>query len=145
MARLRASPNFRTQELIKMAQDMGTSPFEILMRFAMNDFEWLGYDEHQTKFTQSGAEYEELTISPELRAQCAEKAASYIYPKLKAIEHTGDADNRPPVVITKEAVLAAIKNDPFLNGGMDASVGSGPTQDSTISSGDRSGEGKEPL
>lgn len=133
MGKLKGMPNRRTQELILMAQDLECSPFEVLMRFAMNDYKWLGYDEKQTKYSASGAPYDELTISPELRAQCAEKAASYIYPKLKSIEHSGDVADVRPVVITKEAVLAALAKDPFLSGGNDAGVSTGSTQDPTVS------------
>ena len=47
---------------------------------------------------------EEFTIEPSIRSRAAAEACQYLYPKLKALEHSGDikhsGDSGPQVVIT---------------------------------------------
>lgn len=84
--RTKGTPNKSTREIQELAEKLECNPFEILLHFAKGDFEALGYEEHQTKAIAGGGMTEELTISPELRAQSAERACQYLYPKRKAIE-----------------------------------------------------------
>lgn len=82
-------PNMRTQELFDIAQNLNCNPFEVLIHFASGDYEALGYTQTKTITTKDGSTFEEWTISPELRQRSAKDACEYLYPKRKAIEHTG--------------------------------------------------------
>lgn len=92
--RQKGTPNKKTQHLIDIADRLGCDPFEILILFAKGDWETLGYREE--KYVASSSDKGETlkyTIEPAVRAKCAAEAASYLYPKRKAIELSGDADN----------------------------------------------------
>lgn len=86
--RAKGTPNKQTQDLFEIAERLECNPFEILLLFAKGDFETLGLKEWTYK---TFGEYttEELTISPELRQKSAKDACEYLFPKRKAIEHTG--------------------------------------------------------
>jgi hypothetical protein len=74
--------SLRAQEL---AEELGCDPLKILLHFAMGDARALGYvsvDEDTGKETVG-------VIEPEMRLSAAKEASSYLFPKLKAIEHTG--------------------------------------------------------
>lgn len=79
--RKKGTPNKFTQDLHLIAQEMGVNPFQILLSFAIGDCEGLGLPET----TAFGAP----TIPPELRQKSAKDACEYLFPKRKAIEHTG--------------------------------------------------------
>lgn len=59
-----------------IADRLGCDPFEILVHFAKGDADALGYD---------GG-----TIPPDMRLQAAKEASQYLYPKRKAVEHSGE-------------------------------------------------------
>jgi hypothetical protein len=90
------SPNKRTEELFHLADKHDCDPFEILILFAKGDYESLGYPQTKTITTKDGSTFEEWTISPELRQKSARDAAEYLYPKRKAIEHTGKDGEKLP-------------------------------------------------
>lgn len=79
--RKKGTPNKLTQDLHQIAEELGVNPFEILLRFAKGDYEALNLPE----CTSFGAP----TIPPELRQKAAKDACEYLFPKRKAIEHTG--------------------------------------------------------
>jgi hypothetical protein len=84
------SKNKRTLELEALADKHECNPFEVLLLFAKGDWEALGYDSSvivKEKADGSGSTFMEYTISPELRAKCAEKACEYLFPKRKSVEH----------------------------------------------------------
>lgn len=86
--RTKGTPNKDTLELIAITEKHGCNLFEILVLFAKGDYEALGYEKERVKtITEFGTVYE-LTITPELRAKCAEKACEYIHSKRKAVEHS---------------------------------------------------------
>lgn len=87
--RTKGTPNKPTLKLIDRAEKLKVDPFEILLLFAKGDWAALGYDTGVIIKESANGEstFMEYTISPELRAQCAEKACQYIHPKRKAIEH----------------------------------------------------------
>ncbi len=87
--RAKGTPNKQTQELIELAERLGVNPFEVMLNIVKNDWQALGYDSPTvTRATLEGVvEVERITV--ELRAQCAQNACSYLYPKRKAIEHSG--------------------------------------------------------
>lgn len=89
--RKKGTPNEPTRTLIEKTSELGIDPFEILLRFAAEDWKGLGYDSRTTtSFTSAGIEFEEFVIKPELRGKCAAEACQYIHAKRKAIEQTID-------------------------------------------------------
>lgn len=85
--RKKGVPNKKTQDLQEMADELGCNPFRILLMFANDDWEGLGYPEPTTtKVTKDGTTVEIDRISPDLRAHAAKEAAKYLYPQRKAVE-----------------------------------------------------------
>jgi uncharacterized membrane-anchored protein len=82
--RPKGSVNRKTQELFDTCDRLGIDPFEGLLLFAKGDYEALGYEKMTMKGTGEYASWE-LTISPELRAKCLEKACEYLYAKKKSV------------------------------------------------------------
>lgn len=96
------SKNKNRQALFDKAEELGVDPFEVLLLFAKGDFASLGYEERQFKTYGSGEDsytIDELTISPELRAKCAEKACEYLHPKLKSVEHSVDDETKKGITL----------------------------------------------
>lgn len=95
--------NKTTQELHEIAERLGVNPFEILLLFAAGDSEALGcnvgnkfsqefaefLDEDQLKTVRDLEEKILSPITPELRQKAAKDACEYLFPKRKAIEHSG--------------------------------------------------------
>jgi hypothetical protein len=73
-----------------IAERLGCDPFEVLIHFAKGDAESLGYPEERTRTGKNGETYTEYSITPEMRLQAAKEASQYLYPKRKAVEHTGE-------------------------------------------------------
>lgn len=63
--RVKGTPNKKTQELIDRAKAMGLDPWEALCEFALNG-------------------------PPDLRFNAVKEVCSYVYPKRKALEVSGD-------------------------------------------------------
>lgn len=77
--------------LREIAQKLDVDPFEILLKFAKEDWEGLGYPSRsKISYTSAGIEYEEYLIKPEMRVKAASEACQYIHAKRKAIESTVD-------------------------------------------------------
>lgn len=83
--RPKGSLNKRTLDAVAIALELECDPFEVLIHFAKGDVEALGY--------KKSIDGKEVQIGPELRLQAAKEAASYIYPKRKAVEHSFDPKN----------------------------------------------------
>ncbi len=89
--RKKNTPNKDTRTLMEKAAELGIDPFEILLRFAAEDWKGLGYDARtKISFTSAGIEFEEFLIKPELRGKCAAEACQYIHAKRKALEQSID-------------------------------------------------------
>lgn len=87
------------------AKELGINPFEVLLYFAAGDWKSLGYkSETFIRYGAQGIQNEEFTIEPNTRAKAAGEACQYLYPKLKAVEHSGaistDVENPIQVVLT---------------------------------------------
>jgi len=84
------------KDLIQLADEIGVSPFEILLHAAAGNWRELGLAGPTiTKFGPNGS-YEVEALPIELRIHAAKEAAQYLHPKKKAIEHSG-SDEGPPV------------------------------------------------
>jgi hypothetical protein len=113
--RQKGTPNRRILPLREKANELGVDPFEVLLRFAKGDWEGLGYHEEKevVGYSQSGDAIEDYTITPETRMQAAKSACEYLYPKLKAVEHSGpDGSDLPAaVIIYKTEWGSAVETD----------------------------------
>lgn len=115
--RTKGTPNRRTQELIEKAEELGVHPVEVLLRICAADWKGLGYDSSEiVKMTTDGGTFTEDRITLKDRLHAAKEAAQYLFPKLKAIEHSGSIEGQGAslVPVTKAALIDAIKNDPFI-------------------------------
>lgn len=87
--RSKGTPNKKTFDAQKMAEDLGVDPLEILLHAASNNYQALGYESAITTKLVGENAITEDTIPISTRVQAAKEAAQYLYPKRKAIEHTG--------------------------------------------------------
>lgn len=94
MGRPKGSQNKVKQLARDIAEEMGVDPLRILLQFAANDWEGLGYEKGH-KLTQFG---EQDVISAELRMSAAREAVRYVYPALKSMEHKTDEDGFKVVI-----------------------------------------------
>lgn len=111
----KGTPNKNTLPLQQLADKLGCSPFEILCRFAIGDAKGLGYTTdivHST--TSKGEIIEKPLIGPELRVKAASEAAQYLYPKRKAIEHSGEITSVQVEKLKPEEINSILRGDPFL-------------------------------
>jgi hypothetical protein len=102
--RQKGTPNKIKADLRAIAKKMGIDPFEVLLLFASGNWKKLGYDKERyiSGMNEYGV-FEKWTIDPAVRAKAAAEAAQYLFPKLKAIEHTGkdgeSLNERPTVIV----------------------------------------------
>jgi len=89
MGRPKGSKNKHTFNAEELAAKMNCNPLEILLKFAKGDWKGLGYDSSvEVKESADGQTFAKYTITPELRAQCAEKACKYLFASRGAIDVT---------------------------------------------------------
>ena len=120
--RAKGTPNKNALPLKEMAEKLNCNPFEILLRFAMGDWNGLGYKAEATYApTQKGEVIEKPTIPPELRVKAASEAAQYLYPKRKAIEHSGEITSVQVEKLKPEEINSILRGDPFLGNSTDTS------------------------
>ncbi len=87
-----------------LAAELKVDPLEILLRFAAGDWKGLGLKEVECVGTdRNGEPIFKQTIEPKMRMYAASEAAQYLYPKLKAVEHTTPPDANPQKVIVYTA------------------------------------------
>lgn len=95
------SPNQFKMDAQAKAKELGIDPFEILLLFAGEKWEELGYKSPEMqKVTKDGSAVFVDRIPPELRVQAAKEAAQYILPKRKALEF--ELKDIPEEVFEKE-------------------------------------------
>ena len=78
--RKKGTPNKKTADAQKMADEMGVDPLKILLHFAAGDHKALGY---------------KSAIPMDLRLGAAKDACSYLYAKRKAVEISAESDPLP--------------------------------------------------
>lgn len=113
--RAKGTPNAKTMDLMAKAKELGCDPFEILCLFALGDWKRLGYkDEYTYAPTQKGELVEKFVITPETRQKAASDACQYLYPKRKAIEHSGEVTQKIEEKLSPQEIENILKDDPFL-------------------------------
>ena len=113
--RAKGTPNRTALPLQQLADKLGVNPFEILCRFAVGDAKGLGYSSDIIlKHNQKGETIEQPLIAPELRVKAAAEAAQYLYPKRKAIEHSGEITSVQVDKLKPEEINTILRGDPFL-------------------------------
>lgn len=83
----------KSRSLHEKARELGIDPFEVLLYFAKGDWQALGYPKEERVISsgENGDRYE-MYVEPSVRMQAAKEACSYLYPKLKSIEHSTDPE-----------------------------------------------------
>jgi hypothetical protein len=113
--RAKGTPNKTSLPLKELAEKLNCNPFEILLRFAMGDAKGLGYAiDTVGQTTPKGEIIEKPLISPEMRIKAASEAAQYLYPKRKAIEHSGEITSVQVEKLKPEQINSILRGDPFL-------------------------------
>lgn len=89
--RQKGTPNRSSVPVAQKAEELGIDPFVILLHFAAGNWKALGYAEEQyvSNINEYGTYYK-WTIDPSVRSKAAQEACSYLYPKRKALELTGE-------------------------------------------------------
>lgn len=106
-------PNLRTIDLLEKAKELNVDAFELLLNVVAKDWKALGYDSPTTQITTTTRgvtqtiEVDLITLQDRVRA--AESICSYLYPKRKAIEHTGDSG--APIHISKKLDLSKLTTE----------------------------------
>ena len=115
--RQKGTPNKRTVRAQELAEELGCDPLRVLMAIVQNDWEFLGYSSPEvTKVLKDGGTIVVDRIELDQRLQAAKEACQYLYPKLKAVEHSGSIEGEHFFVpVTRETLIDAIKNDPFMD------------------------------
>lgn len=90
--RKKGTRNKNNAPLFEKAKELKIDPFEVLLHFAKGDWKALGYESETITVYSKDVVNEEYTIQPIVRQRAAAEACQYLYPKLKAIEHTGEID-----------------------------------------------------
>lgn len=92
--RTKGTVNKASVPLAERAAALGIDPFDVLLFFAAGDWQKLGYDAEQvpSSYSEHGTVHK-YTIDPGVRAKAAGEACNFLYPKLKAIEHSGDTNS----------------------------------------------------
>lgn len=85
--RKKGTPNKRSFDALAFVEEIGCHPVEVLLRGAAGDWKFFGFKERSLKI---GKAVVRDNITFEDRISCAEKAAKYVSPQLKAVEHSGE-------------------------------------------------------
>jgi hypothetical protein len=105
----------KTLALREIVQELGCSPVSVLVHIAMANEKALGHSGPRIRVLKDGGVIEEPWITDEMRLRASEILLKYMYPQLKAVEHSGSVDSVVTASsVTKERLLEAIKTDPFL-------------------------------
>lgn len=103
MARTKGSKNKHSFQAEELAQKFDVQPFEILMRIAMGDWKFFGFDgATKTTYTAQGIEVEELNIRMQDRALAAKEACKYLYSQKKALEVSASPDTAGFKIIVQD-------------------------------------------
>ncbi len=94
--RQKGTPNKKTVALQEIAERLDVDPFEILLLYAKGDFITLGL----------------CGVTSSERLKAAIEAASYLHPKRKAIEHTGEMGVNGAITVTVKRIGANAKPKP---------------------------------
>lgn len=94
------TPNKKTQKLHEIADQLGVSPFEVLLLVVKADWKALGYSTATiSRVLKDGSVFEEERISLETRLAAAKETAKYLYPQRKAVELSTDEDKGFRIVV----------------------------------------------
>jgi hypothetical protein len=92
--RTKGTPNKKTFDAAAIAEELEVDPLEVLLYACSNNWKALGYEsEVRTRLVGENAVTEDA-IPISIRIQAAKEAAQYLYPKRKAIEHSGSIDSK---------------------------------------------------
>jgi hypothetical protein len=86
--RQKGTPNKKTENYLEVLGNHNIEPADLLCYVYNGDYKALKLPEKTFRVGFGGQEFEEYTISLEMRIDAAKNLMSYKYPKRKAIEHT---------------------------------------------------------
>lgn len=110
--RKKGTPNADSLPLHEKAKELGIDPFAVLLLFAAGDWKKLGYAGEMYIPSESSGDTSsstsiKFTIDPSVRAKAANEACQYLFPKKKAIEHSGEIGLPEHVIAAASWVASA--------------------------------------
>lgn len=81
-----------SKDLQAVADELGVSPFEILLHAASGNWEALGYAEGSRVVIGKNGAFEQDILTPEIRINAAREAAQYLHAKKRSVEVSGNQD-----------------------------------------------------
>ena len=111
--RPKGSLNKKSEHIFELCEKNNFDPVERLIYFAMGDWKKLGLDsKYIEKQGYQGVIVQELSVSIEIMKDATKDLMSFMYPKRKAVELSGDQATSQPIVLaySKEGVKDAAKD-----------------------------------
>lgn len=85
--RTKGTPNRENQRIMELANRLNIDPFEVLLKFAGNDWEGLGYDSPcEERHSKDGSVYYVDRITAKDRIMAAKEIANYMAPKRASVQ-----------------------------------------------------------
>lgn len=95
---------------------LGCKPEEVLAYITTGNWKKLGLPSEVVLVNDGkGGHQEKPAVTIEVRQKAAAELMSYMYPKLKAIEHTGEVTAVTEQRLTVDEIKSILQDDPFLN------------------------------
>lgn len=115
MAKTKGAVMYTTKELMEKLSLMGCDVAGSLAAVAMNDWKALGYkSEFVESVTSKGDPVFKHVISPDMRLQALKILSEYLYPKRKAVEHSGEITSVIDDKLSPREIESILTDDPFL-------------------------------
>lgn len=108
------SKDIKLKELEAKLRRAGCDPVSIQIWIAMADAKKLGVEPTIKTIDKQGNVTERPSISIEVRQKAVTELMDRIYPKLKAIEHTGEISAVAEQRLTADEIKSILVDDPFL-------------------------------
>lgn len=110
--RQKGTPNKRTWEARAICERLNFDPLEQLVAWATGDWKKLGYTSPtKTIVDADGNQVQVDRIDEALRQKSTKEVVPYIYPQLKAIEHSGDAGALAAASLAQLAAVLVANKD----------------------------------
>ncbi len=110
--RAKGTPNKKTADYLEVLNKHGIEPADLLCYVYNGDYEALKMPEKIFKVGFGGQEYEEYSITLEMRINAAKELMSYKYPKRKAVDHTvSEGSSKIVLAYSEESLKKAAQTD----------------------------------
>lgn len=113
--RKKGIPNKNSKEVAALVASNNCDPVKFLCALINNDWKMAGYkSEFEDQLTPKGDIIQKPVITLDHRVRAALDIMNYIYPKRKALEHTGEITSILKDSLSPKEVETIIVSDPFI-------------------------------